>query len=84
MEFARHAFPLAAVADMEAMSNPALSHNMSYAAAQTMFYLVAGAWRIHLLGEMEDANAGSDSRVTELGRRVSELGDDLQHSEQKY
>ena len=46
VEFSHHALPPTAVADMEAMSSSALSHNMSYAAAQSMFYLVAGAQRI--------------------------------------
>lgn len=46
VEFARHAFPPVVVADMEAMGSPALSHNLSYAAVQAMFYLVAGARRI--------------------------------------
>lgn len=58
VEFARHAFPLAIVVDMEAMGSSALSHNMSYAAAQTMFYLVAGARRIQLPNEMEAAHSG--------------------------
>lgn len=40
LEFARHAFPPAAAADMEAMGSPALSHNMTYVAVQSMFYLV--------------------------------------------
>lgn len=76
-------FPPAVVADMEAMDSPALSHNMTYVAAQAMFYLVAGARRIQLLGEMETAHAGCGSRVIKLERHVSELSDDLQHSEQK-
>lgn len=46
MEYARHAFLPSVVADVEAMGSFALSHNMSYAAAQTMFYLVSGARRI--------------------------------------
>lgn len=49
-----------------------------------MFYLVAGARRIQLLGEMEVVHVGCCSRVTELERRVSEHGVDLQCSEQKY
>lgn len=49
-----------------------------------MFYLVAGAWRIQLLSEMEATHVGCGFRVAELERRVSELGDDLQHSEKKY
>lgn len=36
IEFARHAFPSAAVADMKAMGSPALSHNFSYAVAQAI------------------------------------------------
>lgn len=84
VECALHAFPPAAVADMEAMGSPALSHNMSYVAVQEMFYLVAGARHIQSLEEMEVVHAGCGSCVSELERRVFELGDDLQRSEQKY
>lgn len=58
VEFARHAFPMAVIVDMEATGSHALSYNMSYAAAQTMFYLVAGARRIQLPNEMEAAHSG--------------------------
>ena len=84
MEFARHAFPQAAIADIEVMGSPTLFHNMSYVAAQVMFYIVAGAWRIQLLGEMEAARVGCDSLVTEFGHHVYEFSDDFQHSEQRY
>lgn len=84
MEFARYAFPPAAVADMEAMVSPSLSHNITYVAAQAMFYLIAGTRHIQLLGEMEATHAWCGSCVIELERHVSELGDDLQRSEQKY
>lgn len=33
VDFSHHAFPLAAVADMDAMTNVALSHNMPYGTA---------------------------------------------------
>lgn len=69
---------------MEAMGSPPLSHNMSYDVVQAMFFLVAGARRIELLGEIEAAHVGCGSRVTELGHRVSKLGDYLQCSKQKY
>lgn len=69
---------------MEAMGSPALSHNMSYAVAQAMFYLIACVRCIQLLGEMEVAHAGCGSRMAKLERHVSELGDDLQRSEQMY
>lgn len=65
------------------MGSPALSHNMSYAAAQAMFYLVAGARRIQSLGEMEVMHARCSARISELERRVLELGDNLQRSEEK-
>lgn len=76
-EFSRHAFPPAVVSDMEAMGNPALAHNMAYAAAQAMFYLVAGSRRVHSLGEMEAAHATCESRTARLEHRVGELGEDL-------
>ena len=53
LEFYRHAFPLASVGDMEAMGNPALAHNMAYAAAQPCFtssrvpfvFMLLARWR---------------------------------------
>ena len=81
LEFSRHAFPLAAVGDMDAMGSPALSHNMAYAAAQAMFYLVAGSRCIHSLGEMEGAHTTCGSRVAILEHRLGELGDDLLSAE---
>ena len=82
LEFSRHALPPAVVGDMDAMSNPALVHNMAYAATQTMFYLVAGSRRVHALGEMEAIHAACESRVTGLERRLGELGKDLNLSDQ--
>lgn len=78
VEFARHAFPFVVVADMEAMGSSSLSHNMSYAAAQPMFYLVAGARRIQLLGDIEAVNAGCDVHEVGLRCQISELGNDIQ------
>lgn len=69
---------------MEAMGSPALFHNMTYATAQAMFYLVAGAQRIQMFGEVEAAHAGCGTCVAELERRVSELSGDLERSEQRY
>ncbi|KAL7587627.1 hypothetical protein Lser_V15G36969 [Lactuca serriola] len=83
LEFSRHAFPPAAVEDMEAMGNPALTHNMAYAAAQAMFYLVVGSRRIHTLGKVESTHATCGSRVASLEHRLSKLGDDLRSSEKK-
>lgn len=65
------------------MGNPVLAHNMAYAAAHAMFYLVAGSHCVHALGEMEAAHATCESRVTRLERRLGELGEDLRLSEQK-
>lgn len=53
---------------------------MTYAAMQAMFYLVTGAWRIQMLGEMEAANAGCGTHIMELEHRISELNGDLQRS----
>lgn len=65
---------------MESMGSPALSHSMTYAAMQAMFYLVTGAWRIQMLSEMEAANAGCGTHIMELEHRISELNGDLQRS----
>lgn len=77
LEFDRHAFPLAAIADTETMGSPTLSHNMTYAAAQSMFYLTAGARRIQLFSEMDTTHAGCRARVADLECRISELNNDL-------
>lgn len=76
IEFTRHAFPSTTVMNMDAMGSPALSHNMTYVAAQAMFYLVAGARHIKSLGEMEAMHARCGSRISEFERHVVELGDD--------
>lgn len=53
IKFARHAFPPTSITDMDAMGSLALVHNMSYAVAQAMFYLVVGSRRVQHLHEME-------------------------------
>lgn len=83
MEFARHTFPHVVVADMEAMSSSALSHNMSYAATHAMFYLVAGAYRVQLLSVTEAAHSGCAAQESNLRRRIAELENDVYDFEQK-
>lgn len=61
----------------EATSSPALCHNMSYVAAQAMFYLVAGTYRIQLLNEMEPAHTCYGAQEASLRRRIGELENDV-------
>lgn len=61
---------------MEAIGSSVLSHNMYYVVAQAMFYLVAGAWCVQLLSEIEAVHAGCSSREVGLKRQVFELGSD--------
>ena len=57
---------------------------MTYAVAQSIFYLVAGARRIQMFSEIERAHVGYGDRVIELERRISELNSDLQRLERRY
>ncbi|CAH1425397.1 unnamed protein product [Lactuca virosa] len=60
---------------MDAMGSPALSHNMSYAAAQgDLFYLVAGARRFIPGRNGKLRMPGAGARISELERRCLELG----------
>lgn len=59
------------------------SHNMSYATAQSKFYLVVGTWWIQLLGDVKVTHAGCDVHEAGLRRQVSELGNDIQGLDQK-
>lgn len=83
MEFACHVFPPADVTEMQAMGSPSLPHNMSYAAAHAMFYLVAGAHRIQLLNEMEATHTGCGVQEGNLKRRIAELEKDVHGFEKR-
>lgn len=52
IEFSRHALHLVSIVERDAMGSSPLSHNMSYVATHTMFYLAAGSRRIHCMSEM--------------------------------
>lgn len=77
LKFSRHVLPPTATTDMEVMCSTALSHNMTCAIAQAMFYLIVGVWRIQMFSEVEAAHVGCKTRVAELERCVSELSGDL-------
>lgn len=69
---------------MESMGNPALSHNMFYAAAQAMFYLVAGSHRVQSLNKMEASHSRCNVHEDGLRGRITELESDVQGLEQKW
>lgn len=77
MEFARHAFLAAIVADMEAMDIPALSHNLSYAITHAMFYLVASSHRVQHLNKIEDAHLACATQESNLWHWIIELENDV-------
>lgn len=84
IEFARHAFPPTAVADMESMGSPTMAHNMFYAAVHAMLYLVGGSHCIQLLNEMEVPHDGFTTREVELWRQVCELERDVRGFDHRY
>lgn len=84
VKFARYTFPPTVVTDMEAIGCPVLAHNMSYVAAQVMFYLVFGSRRIQLLNEMEVAHASYRAREVELKHQIDELEKNVHDSDQRY
>lgn len=71
IEFARHAFPPVVVADMDAIANIAFSHNISYAIAQAMFYLVAGSRCIQRLGELERVHTNFVARESKYKLQIT-------------
>lgn len=84
VKFARHALPPAIIVDMEAMSSPNVTHNMSYVATQVMFYLVASARQMQLLNEMEVARTGCGVQEVNLKRWITELEKDVHGFDQRY
>lgn len=69
---------------MDAMGIPALSHSMSCAATQAMFYLVTGSHRIQLLHEMEVIIVVYVVHETKYNHQISELEKDAHSFDQKY
>lgn len=83
VEFANHEFSPIVVANTEAVGSPTLSHNMSYTAAPTMFYLVASARRIQLPNEMEASHSGCGVQEASQKCQNTELENDVHGFEQK-
>lgn len=84
MDFACHAFPPAAITDMDAMGNPTLVHNMSYAVVHVMFYLVANSHHVQLLHKIEVIHDSCTVREVEFRHQILELEKDAHGFDQRY